>query len=191
MENSNGGSSKNKNKSGVSICSSNPTPVHIFSEDTCTLMLTAALFTIAKTWKQPKIKVCPTGERIKNTWYIHIHSRMLLLLLSCFSRVWLCATPEMAAHQAPWSLGFSRQEHWSGLPFPSPMHESEVAQLCPILTTPWTAAFQAPPSMGFSRQEYWSGVPSPSPWVGLEMPNGPMWFQIYVLNSKKMDNLRI
>ena len=27
----------------------------------------------------------------------------------------------MAAHQAPLSLGFSRQEHWSGLPFPSPM----------------------------------------------------------------------
>ena len=27
--------------------------------------------------------------------------------------------------QAPLSLGFSRQEHWSGLPFPSPMHESE------------------------------------------------------------------
>ena len=31
----------------------------------------------------------------------------------------------MAAHQAPPSLGFSRQEHWSGLPFPPPMHESE------------------------------------------------------------------
>ena len=31
----------------------------------------------------------------------------------------------MAAHQAPPSLGFSRQEHWSGLPFPSPKHESE------------------------------------------------------------------
>ena len=30
-----------------------------------------------------------------------------------------------AAHQAPPSLGFSRQEHWSGLPFPSPMQESE------------------------------------------------------------------
>ena len=31
----------------------------------------------------------------------------------------------MAAHQAPPSLGFSRQEHWSGVPFPSPMHYSE------------------------------------------------------------------
>ena len=50
---------------------------------------------------------------------------LLLLLLSRFSRVRLCATPQMAAHQAPPSPGFSRQEHWSGLPFPSPMHESE------------------------------------------------------------------
>ena len=50
---------------------------------------------------------------------------LLLLLLSRFTCVWLCATPETAAHQAPPSLGFSGQEHWSGLPFPSPMHESE------------------------------------------------------------------
>ena len=50
---------------------------------------------------------------------------ILLLLLSRFSRVQLCATPQMAAHQAPLSLRFSRQEHWSGLPFPSPMQESE------------------------------------------------------------------
>ena len=35
------------------------------------------------------------------------------------------ATPQKAAHQAPPSLGFSRQEHWSGLPFPPPMHGSE------------------------------------------------------------------
>ena len=36
------------------------------------------------------------------------------------------------------SLGFSRQEHWSGLPFPSPMHESEseVTQSCPTLRDP-------------------------------------------------------
>ena len=87
---------------------------------------------------------------------------LLLLLLSRFSRVRLCATPETAAHQAPPSLGFSRQEHWSGLPFPSPMHESEKWKFR-LLVTPWTAAYQAPPSMGFSRQEYWSGVPLPSP----------------------------
>ena len=41
---------------------------------------------------------------------------LLLLLLSRFSRVLLCVTPETAAHQAPPSLGFSRQEHWSAWP---------------------------------------------------------------------------
>ena len=44
---------------------------------------------------------------------------------SLHSCVRLCATPWTAAHQASLSMGFSRQEHWSGLPFPSPMHESE------------------------------------------------------------------
>ena len=41
-------------------------------------------------------------------------------MLSCFSRVQLFATPWTVAHQAPLSMGFSRQEYWSGLPFPSP-----------------------------------------------------------------------
>ena len=52
-------------------------------------------------------------------------TNLLLLLLSSFSRVRLCETPQTAAHQAPLSLGYSRQEYWSGLPFHSPMHESE------------------------------------------------------------------
>ena len=74
----------------------------------------------------------------------------------------------MAAHQAPLSLGFSRRGHWSGLPFPSPMHESENwkwsrSSCVQPSATPWTAAYQAPQSMGFSKQEYWSGVPLPSP----------------------------
>ena len=96
---------------------------------------------------------------------------LLLLLLSRFSRVRLCATPETEAHQASPSLGFSRQEHWSGLPFPSPMQESEKWKWSHSVVsdsaTPWTAAYQVPPSMGFSRQKYWSGVPLPSPMVSL------------------------
>ena len=50
---------------------------------------------------------------------------LLLLLLSRFSHVRLYATSQTAAHQALPTLGFSRQEHWSGLPFPSPMNERE------------------------------------------------------------------
>ena len=42
------------------------------------------------------------------------------------SHVWLFATPWIVAHQAPPSMGFSRQEYWSGLPFPSPKHLCKV-----------------------------------------------------------------
>ena len=78
----------------------------------------------------------------ESNWLFYINlchgNCMLLLLLSCFSHVRLCVTPQAAAHQAPLSLGFSRQEHRSRLPFPSPTHksESEVAQSCPTLRDP-------------------------------------------------------
>ena len=87
---------------------------------------------------------------LSNFWKFFGGLLLLLLLLSHFSRVWLCATP---------SLGFSRQEHWSGLPFPSPMHKSEKWKWSRSVMSD---SYQAPPSMGFSRQEYWSGVPLPS-----------------------------
>ena len=84
---------------------------------------------------EPKQKQHPvvdgTGDRSKvqcckeqyciGTWNV----RSMLLLLSHFSHVRLCVTPQTAAHQAPSSLGLSRQEHCSGLPFPSLVHESE------------------------------------------------------------------
>ena len=74
------------------------------------------------------------SEKVKNS--VSGYLVLLLLLLSRFSRVRLCVTSETAAHQAPPSLGFSKQEHWSRLPFPSPVHESEVTQSCPTLSDP-------------------------------------------------------
>ena len=62
-------------------------------------------------------------EQQQHTWCTILYKlqvcSMLLLLLSCFSRVRLFTTPWTAAHQAPPSMGFSRQEYWSGLPLPS------------------------------------------------------------------------
>ena len=52
-------------------------------------------------------------------WKVNVKS------LTC---VRVFATPWAAAHQAPPSLGFCRQEHWSGVPFPSPVHESEKSK---------------------------------------------------------------
>ena len=81
-----------------------------------------------------------SGGRVGKECFLDSSHCCCCLLLSRFSRVRLCVTPLTAAHQAPLSLGLSRQEHWSGLPFPSPMHErkseSEVAQSCPTLSNP-------------------------------------------------------
>ena len=64
----------------------------------------------------------------------------MLLLLSRFSYVRLCATPQTAAHQAPPSLGFSRQETGVGchflLQYMKVKSESEVAQSCLTLSDP-------------------------------------------------------
>ena len=70
--------------------------------------------------------------------YIYICIYIYMLMLSHFSRVRLCATPQAAAHQAPPSLGFSREEHWSHflLQCMKVKRESEVAQSCPILSDP-------------------------------------------------------
>ena len=60
------------------------------------------------------------------------------LKVKSLSRVRLFVTPWTVAYHAPPSMGFSRQEYWSGLPFPSPgsESESEVAQSCPTLCDP-------------------------------------------------------
>ena len=76
----------------------------------------------------------------KSSWLLPetLNLILLLLLLSCFSHVRLCATPWTAAHQAPLSTGFSRQESWSGLPFPSPLDDTGTLQtLQRLLTTLW------------------------------------------------------
>ena len=71
-------------------------------------------------WELKKIKCF----RLNKSFYYYRLTFVLQIegsLLSHFSHFRLCATPKMAAHQAPPSLGFSRREHWSGLPFPSSM----------------------------------------------------------------------
>ena len=52
------------------------------------------------------------------------------------SRVWLLATPWTAAHQALPSMGLSRQEYWSGLPFPSPISSIKLSQMLELAKSP-------------------------------------------------------
>ena len=70
---------------------------------------------------QPTRILCPQDSPGKNTG-VGCHF-LLQCMLSCFICVRLCATLRTAGHQAPLSTGFSRQEHWSGLPFPSPCEQ--------------------------------------------------------------------
>ena len=80
-------------------------------------------------WTVPSLK--SAEEYSRNSFYsgdknlsllLYTDLLLLLLLLSHFSCVRVYATPWTAAHQAPLSTGFSRQEYWSGLPFPSPTY---------------------------------------------------------------------
>ena len=128
-----------------------------------------------KVCKAKKIEWSSSRSSHQNLKYSLCYA-MLCYAKSLQSCPTLC-DPIDGSHQAPPSLGFSRQEHWSGLPIPSPMHESEKWKRSrSLLATAWTAAYQAPPSMGFSRQEYWRGVPLPSPKILTRCP---------IINSKK------
>ena len=78
---------------------------------------------------------CPVSLRV----VLYALLLLLQLLLSRFSLVRLCATAWTAANQAPLSTGFSRQEYWSGLLFPSP----HICSVCPTLCDPMDCS---PPS---------------------------------------------
>ena len=115
---------------------------------------------------------------------------LLYRCLCVFSCAQLLMTPWYVAYQAPLSMEFSRQEYWSGLPFPSPgdlpdpgieprspalqadslpsslperLRKCLVAQPCLILCNPKTVAPPGSSVMEFSWKEYWSGLPFPSP----------------------------
>ena len=62
------------------------------------------------------------------TWEAHLNVSARFSSVQSLSHVRLCATPWTAAHQAPLSMGFSRQEYWSGLPFPSPVESISSVQ---------------------------------------------------------------
>ena len=87
----------------------------------------------------------------------------MLLLLSHFSRVWLCVTRDSSPPGSPVpGILQARTLEWVAISFSNAWKwKMKVKSFSHVrlLATPWTAAYQAPPSMGFSRQEYWSGVP--------------------------------
>ena len=74
--------------------------------------------------KETQPKMTPeTKFNLGSSWLVKLTHKINLCrhvcVLSYFSHVWLCATLWTVARQAPLAMGFSRQEYWSGLPFPS------------------------------------------------------------------------
>ena len=82
--------------------------------DICTLMVIEELFIIVQKYKQ--LRCLSEAEWINKMCYIH----KVKVKVKSLSRVRLFANPWMVTYQAPRSTGFSRQEYWSGLPFPFP-----------------------------------------------------------------------
>ena len=72
---------------------------------------------------EPTLYCCIQLANVLLKIFLHqIHQRWMacVCVLSPFSCVWLCVTLWTVAHQAPWFMGFSRQESWCGLPCPPP-----------------------------------------------------------------------
>ena len=126
--------------------------------------VTAALFTIVKTWQQHKYPLI--YEWIKKIWYIYTMeyaAAAAKLLQSCPT---LCDPIDGSPPGSPVpGILQTRTLAWVAISFSNAWKwKVKVKSLSHVrlLAAPWAAAFQAPPSMGFSRQEYWSGLPLPS-----------------------------
>ena len=106
----------------------------ISTQNVLSLWLSNSIFKNAAAAKS--LQLCPTlcdpidgsppDSSVPGILQARIVEWVAIFLLQCmhacchFSRVWLCANPWTAVHQSPLFMGLSRQEYWSGLPFPSP-----------------------------------------------------------------------
>ena len=108
-------------------------------------------------------------------WLIHLtrrkrhfcnfHLRLLTIFptsqkvkVKSLSRVWLFATPWTVAYQSPQSMEFSRQEYWSGLPFPSPgdLPDAGIEPRSPALQADaWPSEPPGNPLLHRSRMQLW------------------------------------
>ena len=107
----------------------------------------------------------------------------------------------MAAHQAPPSLGFSGQEHWSGLPFPSPMHESEKWKWSRSVSDPMDCSLPGSSVHGifqgrvlewgaiaFSNSTYYS---LPMDWIKEKKMWQLTWIMVIIAVKYKCDNIQL
>ena len=123
-------------------------------------MSVATLFMIIKTWKQPAaakslqscLTLCdpidgsPPGSAVpgilqaRTLEWVAIsfsNARKWKVKVKSLSLAWLLATTWTAAYQDPPSMGFSRQEYWSGVPLPSPWKQPKCPSIDEWIKTLW------------------------------------------------------
>ena len=105
-----------------------------------------------------------SGERQGRhpSWSESDWSEKRICVLYHFSRVQLCETMWTAVCQAPLSMGFPRQEHWSGLPFPYPgifpNQGSNLSLLCLLQGQEGSSPLAPPPRKGIAQGLLWLGM---------------------------------
>ena len=116
------------------------------------------------TWTEEPDRLQPIGsQRVKHDWSDWSEVKL-------FSHIRLFETPWTVAHQAPLSMGFSRQEYWGGLPFPSPgdLPDPGIEPRSPAL-----------------KADALTSEPPGKPWVTAQSLSGSDWActQIAYINS--------
>ena len=102
-------------------------------------------------WDSPARTLEWVAISFSNAWKWKVKVKSL-------SRAWLFATPWTVAHQAPLSMGFSRQEYWSGVPLPSPWYCGNFFKKDSYLSTIYHERFTKEVCLGFaSKQSEGSG----------------------------------
>ena len=126
-------------------------------------------------------KCCIIFLCVSPSWFTHLRP-LVETVCSSLSRVQLFATPWIIIHQAPLSLGFSRQEYWSGLPFPSP------GDLPDLGIEPGSPALQAdslpsePPGKPPVAVET---MVASNPGTSVSTADGPGWEFLWDTNSRE------
>ena len=82
---------------------------------------------------EPRVYYTEWSKSEKQMLYICIFAWKWKVKVKSLSRIRLLATPWTPAHQAPLSMGFSRQEYWSGVPLPSPTWHAEALKSLVVL----------------------------------------------------------
>ena len=101
--------------------------------------------------QQPTRLPRPWDSQGKNIG-VGCHFLLQLMKVKSLSHVQLLVTPWTAAYQAPPSMGFSRQEYWSGLPLPSPIKKAERQRIDAFELWYWRRLLRVPKTARRSNQ---------------------------------------